>query len=192
MWQIRHYTEFKTSLDITYKIQSPVLDKVTVHCGLWTKASSCDPLRSRFRCVRENQRPEENLRKQVWTRNQMHIQRRESNPGIVLRSAGAASIFWGISKTRCFWCQNLGVFEKPQNIDVTILGYFKNPKFLTRKIPGFFMSSKSWGISQEITVRIVTLHDELCIYLIKNFHGDFFISMRGSEHFAACCLLYIK
>ena len=127
----------------------------------------------------------------LW--NSWALRARSCRPLVQSPIAGAASIFWGISKTRCFWCQNLGFFEKPKILMSLFWGISKNPKFLTRKIPVFFMSSKSWSISQEITVRIVTLHDELCIFDQVEFSwGIFFISMRGSEHFAACCLLYIK
>ena len=47
--------------------------------------------KSSFRCMRESCRdPKKNLRKQVWTRNQMHICRQdcESNPGSLVHSAG--------------------------------------------------------------------------------------------------------
>ena len=45
--------------------------------------------RSSFRCRRETRGPGENLRKQVWTANQMHIRRRdwESNPDPLMHSA---------------------------------------------------------------------------------------------------------
>ncbi len=45
--------------------------------------------KSSFRCRRKLEYPEKNLRKQVWTGNQMDIQRRdrESNPGPVVHSA---------------------------------------------------------------------------------------------------------
>ena len=69
-----------------------------------------------------------------------------------------------------------GTFQKPRTFDVKSTGFLKKPKISTSLFWGFSKTryfccrnlgflhvSKSWGISQEITVRIVTLYDELNI-----------------------------
>ena len=75
--------------------------------------------------------------------------------------------FFGIfQKPRTFDVKSTGFFEKSQNFDVTILAFFQKPGtfvVMVVEISGFLYASKSCGISQEITVRIVTLHDELNI-----------------------------
>ena len=70
----------------------------------------------------------------------------------------------------------LVLFKNPVLLTSKVRVFLKNPKFRRRyfgvfqkpgtfvvEISGFLHVSKSWGISQEITVRIVTLYDELNI-----------------------------
>ena len=89
-----------------------------------------------------------------------------------------------IKSSLCFSCRHspvlrryLGVFQKPQVFVVKILGILKNPMYWCHyfgvirnpqvfdiKNTGFWLVSKSWRISPEITIRYradCALHDEL-------------------------------